>query len=606
MLLALGVGGAPNASLILGGVLSDVPLLTNLIELIIQKIEGEDPGYQNGPFAGKPASEIRGFLVAGGNTAIKALMRFAPNIVAKVAGYVTVEQCLQNVPILGPGLKILAFLATAAAIGQTVGEVVANPALFDNEISLTMDAVVTISRDPNDPRFPAQARTFSLTATYDQAVSRTASGPVAAGQVDPIVVTLSAVPSGGTVTIEVWLSAENGTLVGQAKVGPLENTVAGAGQVSMTITELLVPLTAATQYVHNLKLAFQNGAHAWVMAPAPTATVANLCQGQDNALCDLGTITVHTQTGMAGYGFQAGGQSACDGGPAGIRHTIQNVFLGQNPDRALKRLGCGFAAPVEIGYDPRSPALGRHFFLQPRTDGQGFDARSVVLDDNTPFSPTQTLTWGRFNQALDSIVVHPAGHLIGVNRQTHKMEILTLPDQPVDEASTPTAMPFSVIKSGPGTRAGLMNTPVAVTVSPEGTVLVLEHGNRRIQAFDMAANPVTRFLGQTTSLIALRDEGPGVVYADVGVEALGYIFVLSYVNNGQTAADYRLDVYDPNGSFLSRTTGVAAARMAVDAFRNVYTLNYETIANAPSVEPSLSQWFPVTPTLARPLGRGRP
>ena len=84
-------------------------------------------------------------------------------------------------------------------------------------------------------------------------------------------------------------------------------------------------------------------------------------------------------------------------------------------------------------------------------------------------------------------------------------------------------------------------------------------------------------------------------YVDLGVEALGYLYVLSYVNNGLAVDDYRLDVYDPDGQFLTRTTGVAAARMAVDTFRNVYTLNYETIANAPHIEPSLSQWAPSTP-----------
>ena len=40
---------------------------------------------------------------------------------------------------------------------------------------------------------------------------------------------------------------------------------------------------------------------------------------------------------------------------------------------------------------------------------------------------------------------------------------------------------------------------------------------------------------------------------------------------------------------------MAAARMVVDTFRNVYTLNYETIAGSPRVEPSLSQWEPSTP-----------
>jgi hypothetical protein len=69
-------------------------------------------------------------------------------------------------------------------------------------------------------------------------------------------------------------------------------------------------------------------------------------------------------------------------------------------------------------------------------------------------------------------------------------------------------------------------------------------------------------------------------------------------------SDYRLDVYDPDGQFLTRTTGVAAARMAVDAFRTVYTLNYETIAGAPRIEPSLSQWVPVNRTLVTPGSEG--
>ena len=144
-----------------------------------------------------------------------------------------------------------------------------------------------------------------------------------------------------------------------------------------------------------------------------------------------------------------------------------------------------------------------------------------------------------------------------------------------------------------------MHTPVAVAVSrygvSAGAILVLEQGNRRVQAFDTSANPNKVFKKQTTNLMPLRPEGAGVVYLDLGVDATGYLFVLSYVNNGLAASDYRLDIYDPEGTFLARTTEVAAARMAVDAFRNVYTLNYETLANAPHIEPSLSQWVPITP-----------
>ncbi len=38
--------------------------------------------------------------------------------------------------------------------------------------------------------------------------------------------------------------------------------------------------------------------------------------------------------------------------------------------------------------------------------------------------------------------------------------------------------------------------------------------------------------------------------------------------------------------------GVAAAGLAVDTFRNVYTLNYASVAGLARVEPSLSQWVP--------------
>jgi hypothetical protein len=72
--------------------------------------------------------------------------------------------------------------------------------------------------------------------------------------------------------------------------------------------------------------------------------------------------------------------------------------------------------------------------------------------------------------------------------------------------------------------------------------------------------------------------------------------VLSYVGSGNTPANYRMDLYGPDGTFLSRTTNVAAGNIAVDLFRNLYTLNYETVSGAPHVEPSLSQWEPYSTT----------
>jgi hypothetical protein len=47
--------------------------------------------------------------------------------------------------------------------------------------------------------------------------------------------------------------------------------------------------------------------------------------------------------------------------------------------------------------------------------------------------------------------------------------------------------------------------------------------------------------------------------------------------------------------YVSRTTGVAAGKMAVDLWRNIFTLNYEPLIGPDGLEPSLSQWTPSTP-----------
>jgi hypothetical protein len=232
--------------------------------------------------------------------------------------------------------------------------------------------------------------------------------------------------------------------------------------------------------------------------------------------------------------------------------------------------------------------MGRNFFLQPSAGG--FLVQSITLDDSTPIDITNFLSWGMFSEALDSLAVVPTGYVVGVNRQNHHMQILELPPAALQASQLP---PFAVAKMGFGTRPGLLNAPVAVAVI-DATILILEDGNQRIQAVDVSGNPVLRFNNGTSSTVTLQPEAD-VTYLDLGVEGLGYLYVLSFINDGSAVDDYRLDVYDPQGALLTRTTGVAAARLAVDTFRNVYTLNYEVVANAPRIEPSLSQWNPSTP-----------
>jgi hypothetical protein len=157
---------------------------------------------------------------------------------------------------------------------------------------------------------------------------------------------------------------------------------------------------------------------------------------------------------------------------------------------------------------------------------------------------------------------------------------------------------FAQSYAGPGTREGLVNGPVAAAITPKGALLILESENRRIQAFDVGVNPTPYFKGGNYH-VPLGEETQSVMYLDMAVEYTGFIYVLSYVLETRK---HRLDIYTPEGDFLSRTTGVNAARCTVDFWRNVYTLNYEVLklpdANqtVPSItEPSTSLWIPSVP-----------
>jgi hypothetical protein len=99
-------------------------------------------------------------------------------------------------------------------------------------------------------------------------------------------------------------------------------------------------------------------------------------------------------------------------------------------------------------------------------------------------------------------------------------------------------------------------------------------------------------------------------FLDLAVEPKGFIYVLSYISDGSQPTDYYLDLYDPKGNYLSTVPdstktltpqNIVAGKITVDKFRNLFSLNYETIANPPGgPEPSISHWQPTTPLFEIP------
>lgn len=140
-----------------------------------------------------------------------------------------------------------------------------------------------------------------------------------------------------------------------------------------------------------------------------------------------------------------------------------------------------------------------NFFLDSRTytpDNQLYYLRGIEFaQGKSTFDYDTKKSWGCFQDlTIKALAVHPHGYVVGVDFDNHKLLALKLPAEAVDDEKAPLAMPLS----GEGLREGLLNKPVALTITADGRILILEEGNRRVQAFDVKGNPVPCFsVGQT-------------------------------------------------------------------------------------------------------------
>jgi hypothetical protein len=157
-----------------------------------------------------------------------------------------------------------------------------------------------------------------------------------------------------------------------------------------------------------------------------------------------------------------------------------------------------------------------------------------------------------------------------------------------------------------------------VACAYDGTILVLEDAKystgtedvtvSRIQAFDLLGNPVNRFKGSPFLQIA---EEKGITYLDlavVGDEKKTYMYALYYRGNGASPSDYHVTIYQyaTDGTELKNplvtTDKVAAAKLTVDMWHTMYTLNFEMMPAGPQggpgvgpagrTIPSVSEWVP--------------
>jgi hypothetical protein len=139
-----------------------------------------------------------------------------------------------------------------------------------------------------------------------------------------------------------------------------------------------------------------------------------------------------------------------------------------------------------------------------------------------------------------------------------------------------------------------------VAVTNPGTLLVLEAGASQLAAFDLNGNPV-RYFGTTTPGAFTLPLPASATYLDVAVDGAGQIYLLSYQGDGSAVTDYRIDVYQPNGTPLATNSpGTNIPHLAVDYWRSIFAANYTPLLDSSTGQPRIDPALGVAePSLSR-------
>lgn len=554
----------------------------------------------------------------------KGITGILVSVIEDVTVALVAANWIDSIPVAGQIARAVSAAAGAASLLETSIEVDISPPAYIFDVVQTHDLSININPDPTDTQFPVAAGHtlyYKVSYLFDNGTAHTRGEvTVLDPTIKPIAVTFPGVPRGGMVNISTGFyfrksttpPGQNDWCAGFGTTGLISNIPDQAPDLAIKAHKIAIQST--TQYLHTHKTVLdadgQN--HFWHATPnAPPYTPPP--RGQRSGLGDFNSITVRQgtsnppQQGYIGYAWTAFSTdvNGCNGPAPGQFDQMANVNTDTGNQGANAQNGyinsvglCGFRNGVRMGYH-----LLTHNALNMYLDTKFRLIRQVRLDQvgSLPAGfdgPNSGRSFGMLNMDSDRCLLHPSGHIVSINGANNKIETLKLP---LEAQTDDVAKGFFLARkvSGFGTRPGLMDTPVAAAISPDGAILVLERGNNRIQAFDLGGNPVQFFNGQADKYFLKLEATHGFTYLDLAVEFTGYLYVLSKDSNN----NHRLDIYHPGQSGttpICTTQGVNAAKIAVDFWRRAYTLNYEVLQmpgdGIPGfTEPSVSQWLPTPP-----------
>ena len=539
---------------------------------------------------------------------------FWGNLAFVLATDVASFETADAIPVIGEVIAVIEAVADAATLEEACAEAIVAPWVIENEVSLTYPATVTINRsnDPPDATFPRSATAWQLQANIDGAkVNDPINGTINAGghiQSAPVVVSVPSAPFGGsTIQWSVVFTNAAGQQVGTG-VSPKytnDDPTNPPSAVSITITEIPVPITATTVFERSDTTGFSSAAGGYTWSDQITDTGTVLSKG----IQQVTGATVSTLAGVAGVVWEENNL-----------YYVRTVPLAQNG--ATISLGAatheGYARPPFLLLDPfvQRTDEGNSVLLEPDPNTQAYHVRKVSLDSTTGApSWDPTVSYGTFLLPVSAAGLHSSGHVVAIHTDSGRFGWLK-----------PVATPLPVLaaySAGSGTQTGLLDSPIALAVTNAGTVLVLEAGGQ-ISAFDLNGNPVAYFGTALTrrTLLAPGRRRLGAsaqgqftlplvssgTYLDLAVDGSGQMYVLYYTGDGVAPGDYRVDVYTQAGAALdTNSPGVNVPHLAVDYFRNLYAGNFSPLADIATgqahidpaltvAEPSISAFTPSSAT----------
>ncbi|MBV8832633.1 MAG: hypothetical protein JO108_25815 [Acidobacteriaceae bacterium] len=608
LFMALGVSNAEPVYKAVGGVVGKY-IAAELSAVLGAGFNGTSPGVP------EALAMVKVFL---GTVVSKSF----PYVLEAIATVLVTAEIIDAIPVIGQIARVAAAIIGAAQLAVTSIELGISPPVYQFDLTFTHNLSLTIHpQAASFPRPPSgEVLYYKINYLFDNGSPHYLDGVEVGNLKNPIPINLTGIPWGGMVNISVGFyfrksavaEAPNDYCCAKGSTGLVSNTSNTAPDI--TIEQIKTPIQKSTVYIHTSKTTLDaQGLHRWTPGSIPPPYVPPSGGDQPGDLGPLRSITVRQSTavnpGYVGYSWQSysSGVQDCQSGTQGQLDMAANLNTdqtegGKNAQNGYARLPCGLTEGgagigVNVAYNLLTSG-GANFYVDPST----LMLRQVQLDPTVSFaSPVEGMAFGQLNLDSTALLLHPAGHVVSINHDNHKFEALKLPASAVvDKVAQQSYLARTY--SGSGSLPGLMKYPVAACISAEGAILILEAGNNRIQAFDLGGNPVPYFKKQQSSHFLTLPATQGFDYLDLAVEFSGFLYVLSRnSDSGQMA--FRLDIYHPEQSGtqpISTTKGMNAAKLAVDFWRNLYTLNYEVLKLPsgqipPLTEPSVSFWMPSLP-----------